>query len=221
MNDDRLWILIAKKITRNALPTELKELNDWLDSDPVLAEKFKRIKEFFYEPNKEHEDEQTSIAFDKLWRTIKHRQSLQSYEKQTGLNQFLKTNLMLKNYFKIAWRNIIKHRSYTFINVLGLAFSICACIVIFLITDYEFSFDRFHPDGNRIYRIVSEAQRNGAEETLLNSPFSDVAGFQNQIPGFDATAGVYLYGEGVSIPKGNQPPKKVTEELKELTVRHP
>ena len=115
---------------------------------------------------------------------------------------------MIKNYFKIAWRNIIHHKIYTTINIVGLALGICSCIVIYLITSYEFSFDRFHPDSDRVYRIVGEAQRNGAEENFLNSPFSEVAGFQNQIPGFDATSGVYSYGAGVSIPNDNKPLKK-------------
>ena len=65
---------------------------------------------------------------------------------------------MLKNYFQIAWRNISRHKIYTLINVTGLAFGICACLVIYLINSYDLSFDRFHPDGNRIYRIVGEAK---------------------------------------------------------------
>ena len=115
---------------------------------------------------------------------------------------------MIKNYLKIAWRNISRHKIYTAINIVGLALGICACIVIYLITTYEFSFDKFHPDSDRIYRIVGEAQRSGSEKQFLNSPFSDVAGFQNQIPGFEAEVGVYSYGAGVSIPNGNKPVKK-------------
>ena len=120
---------------------------------------------------------------------------------------------MFKNYFKIAWRNIIRHKIYSIINIVGLALGICACIVIYLVTNYEFSFDKFHPDSDRIYRIVGEAQRNGGEKQFLNSPFSDVAGFQNQVPGFEAVAGVYSYGAGVSIPDGNRPLKKFDGRL--------
>jgi putative ABC transport system permease protein len=107
---------------------------------------------------------------------------------------------MLKNYFKIAWRNIIRHKIYTAINVIGLALGICACLVIYLITSYDFSFDRFHPDGNRIYRIVGEMQSTNGEKRFLNSPFSDVAGIQTQIPGFEASSGFHDFGTGVTIP---------------------
>jgi putative ABC transport system permease protein len=120
---------------------------------------------------------------------------------------------MIKNYFKIARRNITRHKIYTLINVTGLAFGICACLVIYLINSYDLSFDRFHPDGNRIYRIVGEAQRSDGEKIFLNAPIPDVAGFQNQIPGFDAESGYHQYGAKTSIPFAGQPTKKFDGNL--------
>jgi hypothetical protein len=67
---------------------------------------------------------------------------------------------MFKSYFKIAWRVLTRHKVYTVVNVLGLAMGICACIVIGTIARYEFSFDRFHPGKDRIYRIVSYLRIN-------------------------------------------------------------
>ncbi|HTB23918.1 MAG TPA: ABC transporter permease [Puia sp.] len=119
---------------------------------------------------------------------------------------------MLKNYLKIAWRNISRHKIYTLINVTGLALGICACLVIYLINSYDLSFDRFHPDGNRIFRIVGEVQR-GNEKLFLNSPFSDVAGFQNQIPGFESESGYHQYGAKTIIPVIGQPAKKFNGDL--------
>ncbi len=120
---------------------------------------------------------------------------------------------MFKNYIKIAWRNISRHKIYTLINVTGLAFGICACLVIYLITSYDFSFDRFEPEGNRIYRIVGEVQRDNGEKMFLNSPFSDLAGFQHQIPGFEAASGYQLYGRKTIIPVIGKPPKKFDGNL--------
>src|SRR5512135_1244501 len=120
---------------------------------------------------------------------------------------------MFKNYFKIAWRNIARHKIYTTINVFGLALGICACMVIYLITSYEFSFDRFHKDGDRIYRIVGDMQGSNGEKNFLNSPYNDVAGFRNQIPGFESAAGVYSYGVAISIPDGNKPPKQFDNRI--------
>ncbi len=120
---------------------------------------------------------------------------------------------MLKNYIKIAWRNILRHKIYTLINVTGLAFGICACLVIYLINTYDLSFDRFHPDGNRIYRIVGEFQRNDGQKIFLNAPIPDVAGFQNQIPGFESESGYYQYGANTTIPVPGQPDKKFSGDL--------
>jgi putative ABC transport system permease protein len=120
---------------------------------------------------------------------------------------------MFKNYFKIAWRNIYRNKAYSIINILGLALGVCACIVIFLITSFEFSFDKFHPDGNRIYRIVGESQSKSGDKMFLNNIIPDVAGFQNQIPGFDATAAFHGYGGDITIPGANNQSKKFDNKI--------
>ncbi|GMQ24319.1 ABC transporter permease [Algoriphagus sp. oki45] len=63
---------------------------------------------------------------------------------------------MLKNYFKIAWRNLLRNKVRTGIHILGLSLGIAICFLIFNIVWYAYSFDNFHPDGDRIYRIVTE-----------------------------------------------------------------
>lgn len=63
---------------------------------------------------------------------------------------------MFKNYFKIAWRNIMKHKVFSFINVIGLTIGLSASFVIGLMIYYEYTFDNFHEDGNRIYRVVTD-----------------------------------------------------------------
>lgn len=120
---------------------------------------------------------------------------------------------MFKNYLKIAWRNIAHNKTYSVINILGLALGICSCIAIFLITSFEFSFDKFHPDGNRIYRIVGEMQNASGEKMFLNNIIPDVAGFQNQIPGFDAKAAFHSYGGSITIPNGSKQPKKFDNKI--------
>src|SRR3569833_3436323 len=63
---------------------------------------------------------------------------------------------MIKNYFKIAFRSFKKHKLFTFINVIGLSIGISAAEVIFLIVNYDFTFDKFHKDSDRIYRVVTD-----------------------------------------------------------------
>ena len=63
---------------------------------------------------------------------------------------------MLKNYFKIAWRNIWKNKLFSAINIISLAIGLSASFIISLMVYYEFSFDTFHKDGDRIYRVVTD-----------------------------------------------------------------
>lgn len=74
---------------------------------------------------------------------------------------------MLRNYFLIALRSIAKNRAHTIINVLGLALGTTCAIVIFLILRFELSYDNFHPDSDRTYRIVTEY--NKTEKLGYNS----------------------------------------------------
>jgi putative ABC transport system permease protein len=61
---------------------------------------------------------------------------------------------MIKNYLKIAWRSLWKHKFYTFINVFGLALSVSCIIILFQFINYHSSFDRYHQDAKNIYRVV-------------------------------------------------------------------
>lgn len=63
---------------------------------------------------------------------------------------------MIKNYFKTAFRNLQRNKSYALINTLGLTVGISACLLIFLVVQFESSFDDFHPKKNNIYRVSSE-----------------------------------------------------------------
>ena len=61
---------------------------------------------------------------------------------------------MFNNYLKIVLRNLNRYKAYSFINIFGLAVGITCCILIFLYIQYEFSFDNFHQNSDRIYRIL-------------------------------------------------------------------
>ncbi|MGA9407671.1 MAG: ABC transporter permease, partial [Bacteroidota bacterium] len=63
---------------------------------------------------------------------------------------------MLGNYIKIALRNILRQRIYSFINILGLAIGIACCILILLFVRYELSYDTFNKNSDRIYRVTRE-----------------------------------------------------------------
>src|SRR5579863_1953232 len=126
---------------------------------------------------------------------------------------------MLKNYWQIAWRFLLRNKVFTSIHILGLALGICGCLVLFLITHYELSFDRQWQDGDRIYRIVGNMHRPDGEEWFLNSPIKDVAGFETQIPGFVAKAAVYSMDGNIAVPQEGAPEKKMENRMGDMNER--
>jgi putative ABC transport system permease protein len=78
---------------------------------------------------------------------------------------------MIKNYFKIAFRNLARHKFYTVINVFGLSLGIGCSIILFQFITYHLSFDTYHHDAKKIYRIVNELRvgDGSVEHTQGNS----------------------------------------------------
>src|SRR4029078_12071352 len=69
---------------------------------------------------------------------------------------------MFKNYFKTAFRSLIRNRNYTIINIAGLAVGIAICMMIFIIIQFHTSFDNFHSKKDRIYRVLTEYHHTDA-----------------------------------------------------------
>jgi len=61
---------------------------------------------------------------------------------------------MLKNYLKIAYRNLLKKKVYSFINIFGLGVGMACCVLIFMFVQEELSYDNYHERGDRIYRVI-------------------------------------------------------------------
>ncbi|MBD0259584.1 MAG: ABC transporter permease, partial [Cytophagales bacterium] len=63
---------------------------------------------------------------------------------------------MLRNYILTTWRNLLKHKRFSVINVLGLAVGMAACLLILQYVTFQFSFDRFHANGPYLYRVAMD-----------------------------------------------------------------
>ena len=66
--------------------------------------------------------------------------------------------VMLKNYLKIALRNFRRHKGYSFINIAGFAIGMAVCLLILIYVRQELSYDKYHKDGDRVYRIAQDIQ---------------------------------------------------------------
>ncbi len=101
---------------------------------------------------------------------------------------------MLKSYWKTAWRNITRHKTFTIINILGLPLGICFCLIIFLVARFEFGFDRFHPDGERIFHLGYQVKYGDLSyETWKTSRVMSAlpAAIRREVPGVEAVTGFY------------------------------
>ncbi len=89
---------------------------------------------------------------------------------------------MFKNYLTIAFRNLLRFKSYTLINILGLSIGMSCCILIILFIKDELSYDRFHTNSDRIYRIVQMNSPNG-KSYLSGTPAPLATALLNELPG--------------------------------------
>ncbi|GEO09208.1 ABC transporter permease [Segetibacter aerophilus] len=106
---------------------------------------------------------------------------------------------MFNNYFTIAVRNFLRNKTFSVINVLGLSIGISAALVMFLIVYYEFSFDKFVPDRDRVYRVVLDAKFSGTEGHSAGLPAPLGSAIENEVTGVEKTVPVFQFqGDGTA-----------------------
>jgi len=112
---------------------------------------------------------------------------------------------MIKNYFKIAFRGFWKHKVFTLINIIGLSIGISAALVIYLIVHFDFTFDKFHKDSDRIYRVVSNYSFQGEKGYNGGVCGPLVGAAKSDVPGIEATAPYFALGEANVFVAGKGP----------------
>lgn len=139
----------------------------------------------------------------------------------------LNRNFMINNYLKTAWRRIGRNKVNTTINILGLSLGVCACLLIYLITSFELSFDTFHPDKDRLYRIVVSMQdRQGKNNDMAYLVSALPIAVRNELSGLEEVTAFYNYFPKVTIPGKANSTKKFTapkqgEETSPVVVAEP
>src|SRR3954469_7581661 len=98
---------------------------------------------------------------------------------------------MIRNYLKIAWRNLLRHKGYATINISGLAPGIAACLLIFVVVQFELSYDTFQKNYHRIYRIVTyNKNSDGSEGHNPGVPVPAIAEWKTSMPQFEKIAAI-------------------------------
>ena len=118
---------------------------------------------------------------------------------------------MLNHYFLLALRRLRRQKSYAALNVVGLAIGLAGALLVFQYVAYERSFDRFHDDGDALYRLTMTSERTGeAAETRAYLGYAFGPAVQQDVPGVEAVARLHpVWNAVVSDPER---PERAFEE---------
>ncbi len=111
---------------------------------------------------------------------------------------------MIKNYFKIAFRNLWKNKGYSAINIFGLAAGLATCLLIVLYVWDELSYDKFHEKADRIYRVDSDIKFGGTDMKLSVSSDPMGATLKRDYPQVEQFTRIYASEGSKLIKKGNE-----------------
>ena len=131
---------------------------------------------------------------------------------------------MFKNYFKTAFRSLIRNRNYTIINIAGLAVGIAVCMMIFIIIQFQTSFDNFHSKKDRIYRVLTEYHHADAATISYGKdvPFPMPEGLKTAFPQIEQVAPVWAsHNDQLLIPDDNGTTIKTFKEDKGVFFTEP
>ena len=110
---------------------------------------------------------------------------------------------MLKNYLKIAVRSLLKFKTYSIINIIGLSFGIASCLVIFLYVQNQLSYDKYNKNYKNIYRVAETYNIYGNSEKGAMTPIPLANALSNEFPAIVNTVRLFKTDK-VSISSGNK-----------------
>lgn len=112
---------------------------------------------------------------------------------------------MIRNYLKIAWRNLMKNKIFSFINIFGLSVGLACCMLIALYLNYETSYDTYHKNANNIYEVVTGFVHEAQEKSKLpNTPAPMAAAMKREFPEVTESARLLqLFSDGKTLLQTN------------------
>ena len=126
-----------------------------------------------------------------LWNVLKHFRP--EFIKPVKFKPRYNRTAVIRNYFKTSSRNLVRNRNYAFINIAGLAIGIAVCMMIFIIIQFQTSFDNFHSTKDRTYRVLTESHHAEAATVTYgkNVPFPMPAALKTAFPQLEQVAPIY------------------------------
>src|SRR5215831_14893158 len=129
---------------------------------------------------------------------------------------------MFKNYFKTAFRNLLRYKSNSTINIAGLMVGFAAFLLIFLVIQYEQSFDDFHTNGNNIYRVVRIGKNPTNREYRTGVPFPVTQTLRTDFPQLTNAAAIFATsGVQVNVTAADGSTLKKFKEGNDVFIAEP
>lgn len=117
---------------------------------------------------------------------------------------------MLQNYFKIAWRNLMRNKLYTTLNIAGLTFGITCFLLIGLYLFDELTYDQQHSNASRIYRVIENKNVKGEQTTIAAAGFKLAEESKKVIAGVENTTRIQRTGRANLVNPENPVPFQET-----------
>jgi putative ABC transport system permease protein len=111
---------------------------------------------------------------------------------------------MIKNFMKVTVRNLFKHKSFSVINIASLTIGITSCILILLWVQDELSYDRFHENADRIYRIATDEFIGGVSTKHPATPLNISEALDNDFPEIEKYVRLYKAWGSITVEQNNQ-----------------
>jgi len=121
----------------------------------------------------------------------------------------LSEKTLLKNYLKVAARNLLKHKAYSFINIFGLAVGLACCGVILLYVQNELDYDKYHQDAEQLYRVAVLKDATGISQGQASATYELADVLQKDYPEVIAAARLFKSNESAVVKIDDQ---QFTEE---------
>src|ERR1700749_364102 len=119
---------------------------------------------------------------------------------------------MIFNYLKIAWRNIVKQKLFSLINITGLAVGLAVCMMIMLYVAHEMSYDRFHKNASRIITPQASLNINGTTLNMESTNFTTGPYIKTNEPVVDDYSRTFSYFKNITVFNPVLPQDKFSEE---------
>ncbi|MCP4703689.1 MAG: ABC transporter permease, partial [candidate division Zixibacteria bacterium] len=117
---------------------------------------------------------------------------------------------MLKNYLTIAFRNLIKNKAYSLINIMGLAIGMTACLLILHYVYFENSYDKFHDNNDRVYRLRYERTDELGQSVRFASCCPPAAArIRDNYPEIEKIGRIFKYSASVSYLDIKYPEERI------------